>query len=86
MLNTRLALQPLVTAARPKCDPFFFYRIIRFSLEKNPSRQVRRPLTLAPLAAVGVQVVGVQPLRFVQAVEDFSDVHDLRTEQNRTRC
>lgn len=47
---------------------------------------MRRRLTLAPLAAVGVQVVGVQPLRFVQAVEDFSDVHDLRTEQNRTRC
>lgn len=34
-------------------------------------------LTLAPLAAVGVQVVWVEPLRLVQAVQNFPDVHHL---------
>lgn len=32
---------------------------------------------MAPLAAVGVQVVGVQPLGFVQAIQYFPDVHYL---------
>lgn len=34
-------------------------------------------LTLAPLAAVGVQVVGVQPLGFVQTIQHFADIHHL---------
>lgn len=41
-------------------------------------QQIKRcRLTLAPLAAVGVQVVGVEPLGFVQAIQDFPDVHHL---------
>ena len=39
-------------------------------------------LTLAPLAAVGVQVVGVEPLRFVQPIQYFPDVHDLMIKDN----
>ena len=34
-------------------------------------------LTLPPLAAVGVQVVGIQAVRFVQVFQHLPDVHHL---------
>lgn len=39
--------------------------------------EMREGLTLAPLSAVGVQVVWVKPLRLVQAIQNFPDVHHL---------
>lgn len=35
-------------------------------------------LTLAPLAAVWIQVVRVKSLRFVQTIQHFPDVHHLK--------
>lgn len=41
------------------------------------NRKGDKRLTLSPLSAVGVQVVGVKSLGFVQAIEHFTDVHYL---------
>jgi len=38
-------------------------------------------LTLAPLAAVGIQVVGIEALRFVQPVKNLPDVHHLKIKE-----
>lgn len=43
----------------------------------NNKTEGREGLTLAPLAAVWVQIIWVKPLRFVQAVKDFPDGHYL---------
>ena len=44
------------------------------------TNEVLGGLTLPPLPAVGVQVVGIQAVRFVQSFQHFPDVHHLNRE------